>query len=298
MQINTKNCFKSLLHLSGIVLAILSIAFVALRLHNYSTSLDFTQFDTKVWSYFFLLALIYAISCILLSYIWWNLLKHFGVCVSERWVYQTYGKSQLAKYIPGNIFHLAGRQALSIAAGLQGWAVAKSTFWELGFSAIAGTLLAVLAIPLKWPTWPEAVSIAALLGLFMMAGVLVYRFFSRSACIAFCWQITFLMITGSIFVGVLAIVSPAAVTVTNFPELCGAYVAAWLAGLVTPGSPAGMGVREVILLFLLKGLLPENDLLVAVVVSRLITIAGDLLYFILANCIPKTKSSYYGCEIT
>jgi uncharacterized membrane protein YbhN (UPF0104 family) len=59
----------------------------------------------------------------------------------------------------------------------------------------------------------------------------------------------------------------------------GAYVVAWLAGLVTPGAPAGVGVREMVLIFLLGHAIPETELLPAVVVSRLVTVAGDVLFF-------------------
>jgi hypothetical protein len=54
--------------------------------------------------------------------------------------------SQLAKYVLGNIFHLASRQALSMAAGFEGWMPAKSTIWELGLLVLAG----VLFFPSSW----------------------------------------------------------------------------------------------------------------------------------------------------
>ncbi|MDZ7598490.1 MAG: hypothetical protein U5J82_09410 [Desulfobacterales bacterium] len=46
---------------------------------------------------------------------------------------------------------------------------------------------------------------------------------------------------------ILALVAPSFVTFSTFFALCGAYVIAWLAGLVTPGAPAGVGVRELVL---------------------------------------------------
>jgi uncharacterized membrane protein YbhN (UPF0104 family) len=59
-------------------------------------------------------------------------------------------------------------------------------------------------------------------------------------------------------------------------------VLAWLAGLVTPGAPAGMGVRELVLLFMLNGIVIEEDLLMAIVLSRIVTVMGDVLYFTVA----------------
>jgi uncharacterized membrane protein YeaQ/YmgE (transglycosylase-associated protein family) len=47
--------------------------------------------------------------------------------------------------------------------------------------------------------------------------------------------------------------------------ICGAYVVAWLAGLLTPGAPA--------------------DLLTAIVLGRIVTVFGDVVFYLLAVCI-------------
>jgi uncharacterized membrane protein YbhN (UPF0104 family) len=46
-------------------------------------------------------------------------------------------------------------------------------------------------------------------------------------------------------------------------------VIAWLAGLVITGAPAGVGVRELVPLYLLEGYVMETNLLLAVVLGRL-----------------------------
>ena len=60
--------------------------------------------------------------------------------------------------------------------------------------------------------------------------------------------------------------------------MIGAYVLAWLAGLVTPGAPAGVGVRELVLLALLKGSVGQTELLLAVLLGRLVTVGGDVAF--------------------
>ena len=64
--------------------------------------------------------------------------------------------------------------------------------------------------------------------------------------------------------------------------VCGAYVIAWLAGLVTPGAPAGVGIREIVLYAILHPFINEADLLTAIVFGRIITVVGDVLFYILA----------------
>jgi uncharacterized membrane protein YbhN (UPF0104 family) len=62
----------------------------------------------------------------------------------------------------------------------------------------------------------------------------------------------------------------------------GAYIVAWLVGLATPGAPAGVGVREVVLYSLLKPFVSDSDLLTAIVLGRMVTVAGDLAYYVVA----------------
>lgn len=56
--------------------------------------------------------------------------------------------------------------------------------------------------------------------------------------------------------------------------------------MVTPGAPAGVGVRELVLLLLLKGLAADTDLIMAVLLGRLVTVIGDLLFFMATFLIP------------
>ena len=91
------------------------------------------------------MATIYGLGNLLLARAWWHQLKYVGVTSSWSWTRRIYGISQLGKYIPGNVFHLAGRQALGLAAGIPGRPLAQSMAWELGLIAIAGASFAILA---------------------------------------------------------------------------------------------------------------------------------------------------------
>jgi uncharacterized membrane protein YbhN (UPF0104 family) len=96
-----------------------------------------------------------------------------------------------------------------------------------------------------------------------------------------------------VFVGLLVLfVNEGSDTASQVFLICGAFVITWLAGSVTPGAPAGIGVRELVLLFLLKGLVLESDLLLAVLLSRVVTVAGDVLFFLAALCFLSRESGY------
>lgn len=72
----------------------------------------------------------------------------------------------------------------------------------------------------------------------------------------------------------------------------GIYALAWVAGFLTPGAPAGIGIREVILAAAFTQLYGESIALGITLSLRAVTMAGDVLAFLigsLARGILKSK---------
>lgn len=274
---------KHALHWGGSALAILGIVFVAIRLRDYGAEIDFARFDSEAWLGVAGLALIYGASNLMLAMAWWNLLKQFGANTSRRWAIRVYGISQIARYVPGNIFHLAGRQAMGAAAGLSNWPLAKSAVWELGLISVTGALFGLLVLPLLLPHLSVMVSAGIFAAALGVAAILLWRHVGPAVTRAFVWHAAFLAISGLLFVGLIELLADKPGSGLLMSPLIGAYVLAWLAGLVTPGAPAGLGVRELVLLFLLNGVVGEADLLLAVVLGRVVTVCGDALFFFFAG---------------
>ncbi len=280
------------LHAVGSLLGLAGLVFVALRLNAYADEIDLSRFSILAWSIIGLLALAYGAANVLLARAWWYLLAFFEVKADWGWAVKAYGQSQLAKYIPGNIFHLASRQALGMAAGLPAPPLAKSALWELGLLAVAGALFGVLAVPLVWPKLSLWLPVVLFLVMTVSLFAILRRVFSLSVAAALVCQMVFLIVSGAVFIGILAVVAPETTAMSAFPALCGSYVIAWLAGFVTPGAPAGVGVREMVLLFLLGGQIGQSDLLLAVVLGRGVTVAGDLFYFMIATFLKQCRRTY------
>jgi uncharacterized membrane protein YbhN (UPF0104 family) len=275
------------LHWGGSGLALAGVAFVAFRLHSYWGRLDPSKLSPSAWLLIAALAVGYGAANLLLALAWRHLLGHLGAQATLMGSVRIHGISQLAKYVPGNIFHLAGRQALGMASGLPGGALARSTVWELGLLAVAGTLFVCLIFPLALPGFPELASALLLVGAVALVAGLLRKMAGSQPMRAFLWQTTFLLISGAVFIALLvAVANGGGLPARRWPGIGGAYVVAWLVGLVTPGAPGGLGVREMALLVLLDGLVAETDLLMAVLVGRLLTVTGDLLFFMAAFLIP------------
>lgn len=270
---------RRLLHLSGGLLGLLGVFFVAERLVRYADQIDFGRFGPADWSILALFAVAYGSANVFLALAWRRLLAFFDLHVQPAWAVRAYGLSQVAKYVPGNIFHLAGRQAIGMAAGLPAWPLGKSAVWELGLISACGAFFAALTIPMLWPACPAVASLGifALLTAAFVAGL--RWFVSTDVSRAALWQMAFLTVSAIVFAGMVFVVEDVADPLLLLPRIGGAYIIAWLAGLITPGAPAGVGIREVALIYFLGETLSLDALLMAVVLGRVVTVLGDLFFF-------------------
>ncbi len=272
---------RKLFNWGGSALAVIAIAFVILRFHSYWVDVKLNEISIFEWCLIFMMAIIYGSANFLLAFAWRDILKYLGVSADSIAAIKIYGVSQLAKYVPGNIFQLAGRQALGMAEGWSAVGLVKSSIYELVLIAMAGGLFGTLIIPLFEVSFSQLFSAIFLIFLAGAISVGLIRFFNRHLMVAFLWQLLFLLLSGGVFVILLYTISGRTELVySHLSVVCGAFIVAWLIGLVTPGAPAGVGVREVVLLFLLKGIANESDLLMAILFGRLVTVVGDFLFFL------------------
>lgn len=278
---------KRLIYAGGFLLAGVSLVFVVVSLIQNAEEIDVSNLSLPVIAVLILLTMGYGFINLLLALAWHELLQHFDQNVGRIWAIWAYGVSQLAKYAPGNLFHLAGRQAIGVTAGLPNWPLAKSIVWELGIIALAAIPFIFLPLPLviNDPIWlvPSVLMFGGSVGI--MASI-AWRLFGNRVSRVVLIHITFLLISALIFIMIVAVTLSLTFTPSVLTAITGAYVVAWLAGLITPGAPAGIGVREVVLYALLHTIISQADLLLVIAIGRLVTVGGDLLYFCAALTMP------------
>ena len=282
--------WKNILHWIGSILSSIGVIFVVIKLFEYGGKIDFSVLNFRNLLILLSLVMVYVVACIFSVLAWKSILQHFGVNVNFRWAMKTYGISQLAKYVPGNIFHLAGRQAIGQAAGLPMWPLAKSIAWELGLCSVTAAIFGFLVLPRFFSMvsvpW-AAIIFACVLGMSMVS---IKKFVSLPIARAMGYQALSLAISSLIFIRVLAIfLVNGSISLMQVIMVCGFFVVAWLFGLIALGAPAGLGVREFVLTVLLKGILPEADLLLSVILGRMITVGGDLVFFGIATLMNGGK---------
>lgn len=289
----------------------MGLAFVGFRLWDYRHSLAGQIANPSVLLTTLLLAVVYGCSGFLLAFGWWFILRG-GEKRSPllRWkvAWPIYAKTQIAKYIPGNIFHFAGRHVLAAKQGVPHSLLVAAAAIEIFMLLLASGLISLLALEelslAKFQIKPEQARLAwaAFVCIAVVTLVLLSRRSALQKLIASLqWQpllmaqicyFLFSTLAAALFFGLTTITTGKPdQTAAHWPLIVGGYSFAWAGGLVTPGAPAGLGVREAILIALLSAALHEQPVLIAAMLFRVVTILGDNLFFLQAILFGHWQSS-------
>ncbi|HEY4093123.1 MAG TPA: hypothetical protein VGN46_16545 [Luteibacter sp.] len=270
--------WKRLANIAGGILGIAGIAFLVAQLRRYGAAMDLKGLSSNDWLAFACLSLLGICMNACLGLAWRAVLAWNAVRVDARWAIATYAITHVARYVPGNIFHYAGRQAVGMAAGLPARALARASFMELAMVASCGALLGLFAAPLVIPEldalWWR---LTAMILVIVTLGV-VFRLGGRRLAEALALYTAYLVMSGLTFLAFIALRGSFQTFQSQDVVAFGAaYIVAWLIGMLAPGAPAGLGVREAVVLFFLRGSVDAAILLFAVLGTRITSVCADAL---------------------
>jgi glycosyltransferase 2 family protein len=298
------------------IILISGIFFISVLANNIS-SLPSICIDLLTVFYFILSMFLYVIITGISATVWYILLRSAGesarYCDSLMIVFI----SQFARYIPGNIAHQVGRVALAKTRGFlvsrtvftmimeAGWAIASSSFLA-AISLLSSTYqfdasleqyitsqkLAFVAI--------GAGAIPFLIGYFIRHTPQYFRRFldgnykpPNFAVLSLCF---FLNILAFCIMGcIIVIISQNLFYLKGVSLLfvTAVFSVSWIAGFLTPGAPAGLGVREAILVAALSPIYGAGNAIGITVALRLATILSDSISFgigLVMNCLLPISS--------
>lgn len=255
------------------------------------------------WGLLAIALLITLLAHIWTGWVWGWILGDLGQPVPPLWATRTYLKTNIAKYLPGNVWHLYGRVVASQERGIPFGAATLSVLLEPLLMAAAALMLGLVGI--RQANWGlQALSLAiALAGvhprvLNPVLGVLRRpkgkgkQTVDPDADLANAepidrkpWQlkryplrpllgeIGFVLLRGLGFVAIALALQP--ISPEQWLPLIGGFSFAWLLGLVIPGAPGGIGVFEATAIALLSNQLAPAILLSTVALYRLISTLAE-----------------------
>ncbi len=294
----------------GSVIAIISLFFVGQQLVENWQKVDSYQFTAESIGVLLLGTISYGSACYLLSAAWHKILT--SLCtnpLSAQGIKSIYARSQIAKYIPGNVMQIAGRHILTRRLGVGHKPLAVASFTEIVGLVMASCTLTVIGSAV-FGLWGNYINQHQLYnGIFALCLIFslipIFRFIivklipkSRkyiynptllwSFFIVYLEYILFFIIAGTILVA-LVYQQHGDLSLYEIAAIIATFSVSWLVGFITPGAPSGIGIRETILVVSLdKILLGSTGVLIAIL-FRLITVGGDVLFFSIAGRKPSSS---------
>lgn len=296
---------KRIVNIIGKILMVLSIVFIAVKIYRYN--LDFSVLSEK--NILIVIALS-AIACGFSTYFLspFGFVRILGVVspkkIPARKIRYTYCKSNLYKYLPGNVMHYVGRNQIAVDEGIAHSEVITASVLEVITIVITSCILSLVLSYSYFIQWFETngfswkiLVIAAVAVVLATVLAVVFRkkaaeFISQHKSLlskkmageilisAFVYTVNFLV---TAFVSAYLIVIITGTDYSALPKLCGLSVMAWLIGFITPGAPGGIGIRESVMCMFLatNDTTSTSGILTAVLLYRIVCILGDVIAFLI-----------------
>ncbi|MBH8562606.1 UPF0104 family protein [Nostoc sp. CENA67] len=233
------------------------------------------------------------------GWIWTWVLQELNQPVQPAVFIQVYLKTNIAKYLPGNVWHYYGRIVAAKNANVSAGAATLSVLLEPLLMAAAALIIIVLfGSQLAIANNNFVVQMLRLLSLVAVLCVVHPRFLNpavrflsrlkvrksntksaislsleRYPLIPLLGEVGFLGLRGTGFI--LTMFALGSLNSNQIPLLLGAFSFAWLLGLVVPGAPGGLGVFEATAIALLQHHFPAALVISAIALYRLISIIAE-----------------------
>ena len=296
---------------AGNCLSVVSLCFIGYKL--FAGIDDLPVLPTSLLSIVMTAAclLINCVMIVLSAYIWKNVLSFHGSRLDLKDAFIIMSKSQVAKYIPGNVFQLVSRITLSGEKSIPPSDVLSSLIHEAVIITTGSLLMASLSFVLFVKSTPLltgytegwlllliitfflcAAGVLSLLSKFHGYGALIWKYV---AFLPFRHFASYVVLVCLSFLGfgislkLLAGYVLDAPTDLNILHFSSGFAFAWLLGYLTPGSPGGVGIREAAMVILFEGKMDQPVVISLALIFRLVNVLSDLICFVLAISIEKMR---------
>ncbi len=283
---------KKILYGLGKLLSILGLGFLFYKL---SKEYTLESFYSHLVAYKFIILPLIIINLLspMIGIVGWRLMlkKYAKKGFSYLTAYYYYSKTEIAKYLPGNVFHFVGRQAMASKLGISQMEMAKVSLLHNIF-LIIGTFAATTAFTLFSSSIDIKIKLLLVIATIgsIVAIMFMYPSFSKTQKLKLAVVFAISIGLHGIMMGWIMQVQVKSMDPSLFFEVAAIYIISWFIGLVTPGASGGLGVREGAFIAIAKFLhLPvaTEVVLFSILFVRFVNILVDLLMYLTTFLLPK-----------
>lgn len=298
MTVSTKKIIRLIRYLIFTV----AIVFLAMKFWHCRESIGDLRITSRMVGTFIVSSIGYVFNASFVVLAWHSLLKFFGEKnLRFKDSYVVYARSQIARYIPGNVLHIPARHLAGRDLGYgHGPLVGAALYEILGTICASGLILIVgyllFNVTLQQVSLWQIFFIVVLICLFPMVFNKIFPYipFLKNTEIPkrdtdqiikglipiLGYYCVFFIVLGTIFLFVVDSFSVLN-SVSRIGKILTIFVMSVIVGYITPGAPGGLGIREAVLVYMLGGIIGQNESLWVAIWFRAITVLGDLLLFLI-----------------
>jgi len=224
---------------------------------------------------FFLAFLLLSLGRVLIVIIAKDVLDVIGYPISFSRIFYIVSTSDMAKYLPGGIWHFVGRagyyHAVDMPVAMITKAMIQEHLWFIVSAGLASSLFLTVGYGSVWglliiPIW-----------------VLIIYLWGRHVALSrivmvVVVQFVMWLVTGFSF----AILLPGMLSAPQLMIATGAFTLSWLIGFLMIFAPGGIGVREVVLVAVLSPILLTTDSTVFAIIHRILWVIVEFLFALVA----------------
>jgi uncharacterized membrane protein YbhN (UPF0104 family) len=322
---------KLFLHFIGYIITAICFYFIYLTVRKTDLSVFNIVKSERQFFSFLLLIILISISSLISAYSWKLTLEFVSnKNVSIKDVFTVYVKTNIAKYLPGNVLHYVGRNLIGQRMGWTHSQVALSTVLELLFIIILPPawimvfyFIGIINLPtiFSFNFFPEVIVLiflSIMLTFTFIYGILHFFlpsklaklkllisqyivFFISPKFLKLFLTIAILILTSFLLSGYLFYLTGKWLVnvdlgISKMLEITSALAIASYSSILTPGVPGGIGIKEAISVYLI-GLYGYNSsiFMVILLMHRVITIISEILLFgvsfLFSGSLKKKNSS-------
>jgi uncharacterized membrane protein YbhN (UPF0104 family) len=301
MNMHIPSILRRSLQILGIILTLIGLGFAFQRIWAIGHSNWEKLLTFHVLVIILVGGLAHGVNYFLMGLAWQKLLVWFGESKSKPLIcLAIYGRTQIAKYLPGNIFHYPSRHLMGNRAGFHHPALVGAMVYEIMGVLVAGGAISLIGFPKGIINGNSIIMRVAILPL-----ILIFPFIIQYVLVHFSigqrfdfpekpvWEVVkglypvwaiytfFFIFEGLILWG---IIGGCTGLWFNVPLLYifSAFSIPWVIGFITPGSPAGLGVRDALMILILTNFIGAPTAAFVTLVSRLVVTLGDVIFFLLS----------------
>ena len=306
------NKYKRLVKWAGTSLILLSLIFIFYLLWKQGEEVAGILNDPGICKIFLAGVIFYSTISIILPLAWWMVLaklesRHptFLTC------YWVYNKTQIAKYLPGNVMNFVGRQIVAKTFHFKQFSVLIATVTEISSLVMATLMLSLFGIIflevninfIQQYEWIFYVFIVMSLVVFI-GSIFIRRspyFFEKlqkyftgipknflKLFMGICTvHVGYFLAMGIVFSLLSILILGMKTDKEIWVTLILGYSFSWLIGFIAPGVPGGIGIREMGLTAILSTVASSAEALTIALFFRIVTVFGDLFSFFSTYLIPK-----------